>query len=345
MFHVKHFVEMDGSLGEGGGQVLRTALSLSVLTHQAVQLTNIRARRLKPGLAAQHLEAVQAAAAISQAEVEGANLGSTRLRFAPGAVTPGNYHFKIPTAGAATLVLQTVFLPLCLAGAASSVTIGGGTHVPWSPCYHYLERQWLLALEAMGVEARLTLEQAGFYPQGGGIIQATIQSTARLQPLHLTQRGALLRRRGLSGVANLDADIARRQKHQALRRLEPVCRDTKIETLELPSHTKGTFILLLAEFEYSQAAYSALGELGKRAERVADEAVEPLLAFLETDGAIDPCLADQLPLALADGPSQIRTALVTQHLLTNAAVIRAFLPVKIEVEGELGQAGTVWVEP
>ena len=340
-------IEIDGSLGEGGGQVLRTALSLAVLTHQAVQLKNIRAGRSKPGLAAQHLEAVQAAAAISQAEVAGASLGSTRLKFAPGEIRPGNYHFNIPTAGATSLVLQTVFLPLCLAGVASNVTIGGGTHVPWSPCYHYLERQWLLALEAMGVEARLMLELAGFYPQGGGTLRATIQPAKKLEPLHLVERGALLRIRGLSGVANLDNEIARRQKLQALRRLEPVCRDTKIETLELPSHTKGTFILLLAEFEYSQAAYSALGELGKRAERVADEAVAPLLELLETDGAIDPYLADQLllPLALASGPSQIRTAAVTQHLLTNAEVIRAFLPVNIEVEGDLGQAATVRVVP
>ncbi len=255
-------VEIDGSLGEGGGQVLRTALALSILTHQAVHLTKIRARRPKPGLAAQHLEAVEAAAAICGAKVEGAALGSTRLAFTPGEVRPGIYRFQIPTAGAATLVLQTIFMPLCLAGAPSTVAIGGGTHVPWSPCYHYLERQWLLALAAMGIEARLELELAGFYPQGGGLIQAAIQPAASLAPLHLTERGALLRIRGLSGVANLDADIARRQKLQALRRLEPVCRDTKIETLDLPSHTKGTFILLLAEFEKSQAAYAALGELG-----------------------------------------------------------------------------------
>jgi RNA 3'-terminal phosphate cyclase (ATP) len=349
-------IEIDGSLGEGGGQVLRSSLALSVLTHQAVRLRNIRIRRPKPGLAAQHLIAVEAAATICHAEVEGASLGSTRLAFTPGEVRPGTYRFEIPTAGATTLVLQTIFLPLCLAQASSNVAIGGGTHVPWSPCYHYLEQQWLPALKPMGVEARLELEQAGFYPQGGGIIQAVIQPVGKLGALHMTERGALLRMRGISAVANLDADIALRQKLQALRRLEPVCGDTQIETLDLPpapsgtrsgSRTRGTFILLLAQFEKSQAAYFALGEPGKRAERVADEAVELLLEFLASDGAIDQFLADQLllPLALGSGASEIRTSKVTQHLLTNAEVIRAFLPVKIIVDGEIGQPATVRMTP
>ena len=340
-------IEIDGSLGEGGGQVLRTSLALSILTHQAVHLLNVRARRPKPGLAAQHLQAVEAAAAICGAEVEGARMGSTAITFSPGKVKPGRYRFEIGTAGATTLVLQTIFLPLCLAGAPSHVAITGGTHVPWSPCFHYLDLQWLTALKEMGVDTRLTLDLAGFYPQGGGLIQAAIRPVSSLLPRQMVDRGPLARIRGISAVANLDAEIARRQKLQALRRLEPVCRDTKIETTSLPAHNKGTFILLLAQFEKSQAVYFSLGELGKRAERVADEAVEQLLEFLATDGAIDPFLADQLllPLALADGPSEIRTSKVTQHLLTNAQVIRAFLPVEIDIDGEMGAPATVKITP
>ena len=340
-------IEIDGSTGEGGGQVLRTSLALSILTHQPVRLRAIRAGRSKPGLAAQHLKSVEAAAAICGGEVEGAALGSTHLVFSPGEVNPGRYRFDIGTAGAVTLVLQTIFLPLCLAQAASNVLITGGTHVPWSPCYHYLEQQWLPALQGMGAEARLSLDQSGFYPQGGGQIQAHIQPVIKLLPLQQVERGPLLRIRGISGVANLDADIARRQKLQALRRLEPVCRDTKIEILDLPGRTKGTFILLTAQFEKSQAVYSALGEPGKRAEQVADEAVEQLLEFLDSDGAIDQFLADQLllPLCLASGPSSIRTLKVTLHLLTNAEIIRAFLPVEIGISGDLGQAANIQIIP
>ncbi len=166
-------------------------------------------------------------------------------------------------------------------------------------------------------------------------------------PLERGQRGELIRIRGLSGVANLDLDIARRQKLQALRRLEPVCRDTKIEILNLPSPVKGTFILLWAEFSSGQAACGALGAPGKRAERVADEAANELLACLDSGAAVDAHLADQLllPLALAQGESVISTARVTGHLLTNAEIIRKFLPVRIEIEGEEGQAGMVWIAP
>lgn len=338
---------IDASLGEGGGQVLRTALTLSILTGTPVRLTNIRARRPKPGLQAQHLQAVQAAAAICAGDLRGAEMHSTELEFHPGQVKGGRYRFAIPTAGSACLVLQTIALPLALAQGASTVTIRGGTHVPWSPSFHYLEHQWLPHLQAAGLRLRLSLTSAGFYPQGGGELLASIRGTESIQPLERSQRGQLLRVRGLSGVANLDLDIARRQKLQALRRLEPVCRDSKIEILDLPSPVKGTFILIWAEFANGQAACGALGAPGKRAERVADEAADELLACLDSGAAMDAHLADQLllPLALAQGESVLSTACVTSHLLTNAQIIRMFLPARIEIEGELGQPGMVWIAP
>jgi RNA 3'-terminal phosphate cyclase (ATP) len=215
--------------------------------------------------------------------------------------------------------------------------------VPHSPSYDYLERQWLPALQEMGFWARLSMTRAGFYPQGGGEIQAQIRGVTDINPWVREERGALLRVRGISGVANLEEGIARRQKLQALCRLEPICADTKIVTANLPSPGKGTTLFLQAMCEHSTASYFALGAQGKRAEAVADEAVDQLEAFLSSDGAVDEYLADQvlLPLAFASGASRFRTARVTLHLLTNAQVIQAFLPVRIQIEGEAGQPGTV----
>jgi len=340
-------LHIDGSTGEGGGQVLRSSLALAILTGQAVQLTHIRASRAKPGLQPQHLESVNAAAAICGGQVSGAELHSQQLLFEPGEVHAGRYRFDIGTAGATSLVLQTIFLPLARAGTSSNITIIGGTHVPHSPCYHYLERQWLPVLQSCGFWARLSIEQAGFYPRGGGEIQAHIRPVETIQPLECMERGKLVRIRGISAVANLEDGIARRQKLQALRRLEPVCADSKIETIRLPSRGKGTMLLVQAEFERSSGCYFGLGALGKRAEQVADEAVDSLFEFLASDGAVDEHLADQilLPLAFAKGPSQFRTSRVTRHLLTNAEILQAFLPARVQIDGTEGQPGTVRILP
>jgi RNA 3'-phosphate cyclase len=340
-------IEIDGSMGEGGGQVLRSALSLAAITGSPVRLTNIRAGREKPGLQPQHLEAVRAAAAICSGTVRGAALHSREIVFEPGALRAGRYRFDIGTAGSAPLVLQTVILPLARASGSSTVRIQGGTHVPFSPSYHYLERQWLALLLARGFWARMSLEQAGFYPQGGGEIQAQVRPARAIQPLEQVERGRLVRIRGLSAAANLDDNIARRQKLQALRRLEPICADSKIETARLVSPGKGTILLVQAEFERASCCYFSLGAPGKRAELVADEAVDALERFLATDGALDEYLADQilLPLAFAAGPSRFRTARVTRHLLTNIQVLRAFLPAAVAVDAAEGLPGTVTITP
>jgi len=335
-------------MGEGGGQVLRTALSLSLLTQQSFTMNRIRANRAKPGLRPQHLAAVQAAAQISGATVEGDRQGSQALSFAPGPVRVGNYHFDIGTAGATPLVLQTLVLPLAMAPGDSLLTISGGTHVPWSPCFHYLDWHWRWYLQRMGIPVELTLVGAGFYPQGGGEVRACIPGHARPQGLTLNQRGALRRVRGLSAIANLPLAIAERQRDQALKRLRWLTPQAEV-TVEIDSlvapHSRGTLLLLQAEFEHSQACFFALGARGKPAEQVADEAVDALAKFLHTQGAIDPWLCDQLllPLAIAKTPSQLHTSEVTLHLLTNAAVIRRFLPVAITVDGEVGQPGRVWL--
>lgn len=340
---------VDGALGEGGGQVLRSALSLSLLTGQPCHLARIRAGRERPGLRPQHLAAVQAAAQISGARVAGDRVGSQEIRFEPGPARPGEYLFDIGTAGATSLVLQTILLPLALAAGPSQVGIRGGTHVPRSPCFHYLDWQWRPLLGRIGIPFDLTLTMAGFYPQGGGELRARIPGGARAQPLHLTERGALLGIRGLSAVANLPRDIAERQRSQALRRLRGIAPRVvpEVDVEELPASTRGTVLLLQARFEQGLGCCFALGARGLRAEQVADSAVQALTEFLEGDGAVDPWLADQilLPLALAGEASCLRTSAVTSHLLTNAEVIQLFLPVEIQVDGALGGPATVQVRP
>jgi RNA 3'-phosphate cyclase len=339
-------IAIDGSIGEGGGQVLRSALTLSVITAQPVRITNIRARRPKPGLMAQHLKAVEAAAAVGNAQVEGAHLGSRTLVFQPRGVRCGAFHFDIGTAGSSSLVLQTVVVPLGAAHAASSVTVTGGTHVRWSPCFEYLQLNWLPYVRRIGFHIDLSLDLAGFFPQGGGRVRAAVRPASTLAPLRLTERGGLKRIRGISAVANLDMHVAERQRRQALGRLEGRYPDTDIELINMPSRFKGTLLLLVAEFEKSQCCYYGLGERGKPAERVADEAVDALEEFLATDGAVDQYLADQLlvPLSCAPGVSEVRTSKVTQHLITNAEIIRMFAPLGVSIDGSVGQPGSVRIE-
>jgi RNA 3'-phosphate cyclase len=339
-------LEIDGSQGEGGGQILRTALTLSLITARPFRIFNLRARRPKPGLLAQHLKAVEAAAAIAAGKVAGAALGSGTLLFEPGKSRPGAYRFDIGTAGSTSLVLQTIVLPLSFASDASTVIVTGGTHVPWSPCFHYLQLQWLPTLRAIGFDFDLELELAGFFPRGGGRVRSAIRPKKKLSPLHLVERGPLRRILGLSGVANLPASVAERQSRQALERLAGRSAALTIETVELPSPVRGTMLLLVAEFENSQACFSALGAVGKPAERVADEAVDQLAEFLATDGAIDPFLADQLivPLAFTSGTSELRPSKITGHVLTNAEIVRKFLPVEIEVLGRAEGPGTIRIK-
>ena len=339
-------IEINGAQGEGGGQILRTSLTLSALTKTPVHIHHIRAHRLKAGLRPQHLAAVNAITKLTNAKVTGAHLNSSELTLVPSTLRSGRYRFDISTAGALTLVFQTIFLPFSFAGGTSQITLTGGTHVPWSPIYHYLDARWLPVMHALGFRANLTLQKAGFFPQGGGEVRAKVLPAQDLQPFACENCGDLTRIRGLSGVANLDESIAKRQKHQALKRLYPLCQDTKIKTLVLPSPGKGTFIQLSAEFTNGgQACYSALGSPGKPAERVADEAVDLLLTFLDTEGCVDQYLADQLllPLSMINGASSFRTSSVTQHLLTNAHVIKQFLPVDIDIDSALDEPGWVHI--
>lgn len=338
-------IEIDGSIGEGGGQVLRSSLTLSILTGGSFRIFNIRANREKAGLSHQHLVSVKAAAKICQASVTGNHLGSSEITFQPKNVRGGRYKFDIQTAGSTSLVLQTIFLPLSICGSTTSILLTGGTHVRWAPCYHYLEYQWIPFLNSMGFKASVELIKAGYYPEGNGKISAIVRPVGDITPIQLLKRGNLVEINGISAVSNLDKSIAFRQTAQAHRRLAKYTSTTNIKNIHLPSQHKGTLLLIAAQFEYSQCCYFSLGELGKPAEKVADEAVDQFEAFITTDGTIDQYLADQLilPMCFAKGTSQMRTNKITNHLLTNVAIVQEFLNRKITIEGDIGKPGTILV--
>jgi len=340
-------IKIDGSFGEGGGQILRTALSLSAITQTPFEIYNIRANRKVPGLSHQHLQAVNSTAQICNAEVIGNQLRSTDLKFYPGETQAGTYHFNIGTAGSVALVLQTIFYPLSLANKHSSITIIGGTHVTHSPCVDYLKQQWLSFLKKIGFDAEIQTFKAGFYPRGGGEILIKITPKSPQHPLQIESRGNLIQVKGLSTVSNLDINIAQRQQLQAEKRFLGQNIPHEISLSEIPSFGKGTMLLLVGKFEYSQCCYFGLGAIGKRAETVADEACNEFFCFLKTRGVIDEYLADQLilPLALTKGTSQFITPRITQHLITNIEIVKLFLPVSIDVHKTLNKEGLVKIAP
>jgi len=338
-------ITLDGSMGEGGGQVIRTALALSAATGQGFEITGIRARRPQPGLRPQHLAAVRALTLACGAKVSGALDGSQELRFEPGPVLAGDFDFEIATAGALSLVLQTVLLPIATGQGPSRVAITGGTHVPWSPSYHYLANHWAAAVRHLGLDLSFRLERAGFYPPGGGLAFAEVKPWARpAAPLRLEERGGLLEVRGTSGASHLKNRAAERHQKAALARLWEERRlDVAWSVQALPAASPGSFVLLEAVFENSRAAFGFLGERGVPAETIGDRAARALLRFLDGEGAVDPFLADQLavPLALAGG-GRVTTSQVTAHLETVVAVLPRF-GVPARVLGRLGGPGALEV--
>lgn len=335
---------IDGSYGEGGGQILRTALALSAVLDRPVLIERIRAGRKNPGLQAQHLAGVRALAQATGAKVEGATVGSVSLSFVPGEITHGEYRWDVGTAGAVSLVLQTILIPLALARASSHISITGGTHVPWSPPFPYIDQVLLPVLADMGLRASLTLKRWGFYPKGGGVVEGTVEPST-LRPLTLMRRGPLEEIAGLSAVAGVPLSVAERQRYRALSRLEALGVPCRIDIRSVEAKNPGTILFLLAQCDGRRAGFSSLGEKRKPAERVADETCDELLAYLEEAGAADPHLADQLllPMAVASGSSSVTTTRVTEHLLTNRWVVEQFLPGRVSIEGKAGQPGSVIV--
>lgn len=322
---------IDGSLGEGGGQILRTALALSMTSGQPFRIEKIRAGRPKPGLLRQHLTAVNAAAAVCGATVEGAAIQSQSLSFSPGKVKPGEYTFSIGSAGSTTLVLQTVLPALLTAGGPSSLTLEGGTHNPHAPPVDFLEKTFLPLVNRMGPTVHVTLERAGFYPAGGGRVFANIAPAAALSPISVLERGDIRRRLALAVVSALPGAIAKRE----LERVEHALgwSEAELQIRQLPSEWgPGNAVTLEIESDHVTEVFTGFGAKGVSAEAVAQTAIEPARRYLADGAPIGSHLADQLllPLALAGGGA-FRSQAPTRHTMTNIEIIQKFLPVRIEV--------------
>lgn len=323
---------LDGSQGEGGGQIVRTALSLSMCTGKPFRIFDIRARRKKPGLMRQHLTAVRAAAEICGAAVEGDHVGSAELRFAPGPIRGGDYRFAVGTAGSCTLVFQTLLPALLKANAPSRIALHGGTHNPLAPPFHFLERAFLPLLRRMGADVSVELLRCGFYPAGGGAFLAHVSPAPELLPLFLEEPGAPRRFYAESFVAALPAHIARRELDAAGRRLG--WGEERLLMRGLPNDQgPGNALLLTLEHERVTEVFSGFGEKGVTAETVAERAADEARRYLSSGAAVGPHLADQLllPLALAGGGRFVASAL-SRHTVTHAEIIRQFLPLDFRME-------------
>ena len=327
-------ISIDGSEGEGGGQILRTSLALSLVTGQAFHMVRIRAKRQKPGLSRQHVTAVEAAKTVCCAEVTGAELGSQTLEFRPGPVTPGNYRFAVGTAGSATLVLQTVLPSLLTASGLSTLTLQGGTHNPLAPPFDFLAHSFMPLIHRMGANVELDFRTPGFFPAGGGRFHARIEPTARLKALHLPERGAIRSRRARVWLSKLSGEIAERELAVVREELHWLAEECSVEVVAHPQGP-GNAVVLQVEAANVTAVFTGFGERGRPAEEVALEAAHAAKAWLEAGVPVDEYLADQLllPVALA-GAGSFRTTHPSLHSTTNANVICRFLPVRIRFEQE-----------
>lgn len=321
-------IQIDGS--EGGGQMLRTALSLAMITGQPFRMTNIRGKRPKPGLMRQHLTCVRAACEISGGTADGAEIGSTELVFRAGEVRGGSYQFAIGTAGSTSLLYQTLLPALLHADAPSTLRLEGGTHNPMAPPFEFLSQVFLPALRRMGASADLSLVETGFAPAGGGIIESTIQPCEQLTPIHLRDRGELLALKVRVPIRHLPAAIAGRILTSATDTLP--CDDVSVEIRE-PGPGRGVVCLVSAEFEHASELTSSLGEHGVTSEAVGYRAAKGMHHFIHSGTAVGRHLADQLllPMALAGG-GEFTTMKPDNHVATNISVITKFLPVSFRID-------------
>jgi len=346
-------IEVDGSIGEGGGAILRTALALSAVSCKPVHIYNIRAKRTKPGLQPQHLRGVEALTKLTNARVEGLELHSKELKFEPSAIEGGRYRVDIGTAGSTTLILQILMPAAAFARKPVEVEITGGTDNPFAPPIDFLKNVTLPVLRRMGYQGEVECVQRGHYPRGGGIVRARIEPIEKLQALRLTEPGRVVHVAGVAHCVRLQANIATRMAHAASKALIKAGHakvDIRAESYpptQDPHLGPGTGITLWAETESGAIlGASSLGKRGKLAEQVGREAAESLIKQLQTGRAVDRYLTDQLVpyLALAEGESEITSAELTSHALTNIALVEQILGLRFEVEGELKQPGRIRVE-
>ena len=331
-------ITIDGSQGEGGGQVLRSSLTLSLVTGRPLVIEKIRARRKNPGLLRQHLTAVRAAAEVSGAEVEGAALGSRRLVFRPGPVRSGDYAFRVGTAGSATLVLQTVLPALLLAEGESNLTLEGGTHNPFAPPVDFLEKAYLPLVNRLGPRVEVQLVRPGFYPAGGGQFTVRVQPTKQLGRLELINRGQIVARRVRAMVANLPRHIAERECRTIVQETG-WNKSFSIDEVK-GSRGPGNVVMIELEAEHVTEVFTGFGERGVRAEDVAMQALREAEEYLAADMPVGTHLADQLMLPLGigaylgSGGSVFRTMELSLHSTTHLEILRRFLEIGIQVDRE-----------
>ncbi len=340
---------IDGRMGEGGGQILRTALSCSVLTGLPIKIVNIRANRKNPGLAAQHLTAVKAVSKLCDADVTGAELRSREIEFYPGKISGTSFKCDVGTAGSIMLIFQTVLYPLLFGKSRTSVKLHGGTHVEWSPSFHYICETFLPIIRMMGIRAGLELERAGFYPKGGGSIRGLISSIdteVNINPMQFKERGEIKRIKLITYTADLPENVPTREIAEFRKIIGYLPMKPEIIKEKGTANNPGNMLLLVLHYENGLAGFQSLAERGKRAETLAREVVRDYRMFEPSGASVDEHLADQLilPCILANGESTYTTPKVTKHLTTNAEVVKMFFPkIEIKIDGEQESFGKITI--
>ncbi len=342
-------IEIDGSKGEGGGQVVRSSLALSAITGKPFTILNVRAGRKAPGLKRQHLTCVKAATEICDAKVEGAELGSDRLEFHPGKIKPGEYEFKVGTAGSAPLVAQTVLPALFTAGGNSKIAVEGGTHNPMAPCYEYLADIYLPLVERMGPSFKCELLSHGFYPAGGGRFEIEIQPSDKLSKLHLLERDKKYKPKVTAIVSSIDANVGQRECETIRRKMnwEPSC--CNVREVANPRGPGNAVLIEIASSGVSEL-FVGLGAPQIRAEQVARNVLKKAKAYIGMENVpVGLHLADQimLPMGLAAAQGETSSFVsmpLTQHSLTHKEILERFLDVQIDIE-ENGAATKVTIRP
>jgi RNA 3'-terminal phosphate cyclase (ATP) len=342
-------ITIDGSHGEGGGQIVRSSVGLSLVTGIPVTVENIRARRAKPGLRRQHLTAVRAAAEIGAARVEGAEVGSKRLVFEPQGIHGGAYFFRIGTAGSTTLVLQTLLPALLVADEPSHVTLEGGTHNPLAPPFDFLDRCYLPLLGRLGHNVEATLQRHGFYPAGGGRINLTVQPTGRWRPLKLLERGRVVRHDVCALLSQLPDHIGERECSTAIRKLGFRTSEAHLRRIT-DSSGPGNVLLIEIECEHVTEIVAGFGQRGVKAERVAGGAAREAKRYLDANVPVGEHLADQLLLPLAIGATHgaggsFRTLALSGHSTTHIELLEKLLDVQVTVASEAPDDVLVTIEP
>ncbi|MBW1800564.1 MAG: RNA 3'-terminal phosphate cyclase [Deltaproteobacteria bacterium] len=324
-------ITIDGSYGEGGGQILRTSLALSLVTGKPFSIYNIRAGRKKPGLMRQHLTAVNAAAEIGNAATKGNSIGSKAFTFDPETIKSGNFHFAIGSAGSCTLVFQTVLPALMISGGPSEIVLEGGTHNPFAPPYDFLEKAFLPVINRMGPRVDAILEKPGFYPAGGGRFEVFIKP-AGLQRVDLLERGNIMNKIAFAAVANLPVKIADRELEVVREKLDWSGDLLKVVDGE-NSQGPGNILTVEIESENIVEVFTGFGERAVSAEKVAIRTIKSVREYLVHNVPVGRYLADQLliPMAMAGG-GKFRTLSPSKHTTTNIEIIKKFLDVKIDIK-------------